>query len=296
MFRLFDRRKHDAPAGEGPELSVSEALLAPRPSDLFARWAHDGRLRDLMPDLEALRGISQAPAHRDDAFVHTLKVVDAIEPEPVLRWAALLHDIGKGPTYIETPEGRSRFFEHDKFGAVMAPEIMEAAGEPPELIDKVTRLVSLHMRPISYNDEWTDAAVRRLKAEAEEARGPEGWRDLLALARADLRGYLPEPIDRGLWVLDSLEAHARRLDEEDALEQAAERTEPHSPLDGDALMALAGREPGAWIGLLKDYLTELVREGRLAQDDVEGARYAALRRLQEQDPPAVGVDSNRPQT
>jgi poly(A) polymerase len=249
-----------------------------------------------MPDLEALRGISQAPAHRDDAFVHTLKVVDAIEPEPVLRWAALLHDIGKGPTYIETPEGRSRFFEHDKFGAVMAPEIMEAAGEPPELIDKVTRLVSLHMRPISYNDEWTDAAVRRLKAEAEEGRGAEGWRDLLALARADLRGYLPEPIDRGLWVLDSLEAHARRLDEEDALEQAAERTAPHSPVDGDALMALAGREPGAWIGLLKDYLTELVREGRLAQDDVEGARHAALRRLQEQDAPAASVDSNRPQT
>ena len=292
MFRLFNRRSREV-EDDDPQLSVSEALLTPRPSDVFVQWARSGRLRDILPDLDALRGVSQAPAHRDDAFVHTLKVVDAIEPEPVLRWAALLHDIGKGPTYIETPEGRSRFFEHDKFGAVMAPEIMQAAGEPPDQIDKVTRLVSLHMRPISYNDEWTDAAVRRLRADAEEGRGPEGWRDLVALARADLRGYLPEPIDRGLWVLDSLEAHARRLEEEEAIDEAALRTGPRSPLDGDELMALAGREPGPWIGAVKDHLCSLVAEGRLAQDDLEGARAAALRWLHAGGSNNTGVDIDR---
>jgi poly(A) polymerase len=296
MFKLFSRRPKETTAPEGKELSVSEALLAPRPSDVFARWAHSGRLREVMPDLDTLRGISQAPAHRDDAFIHTLKVVDAIEAEPVLRWAALLHDIGKGPTYIEAPDGRSRFFEHDKFGAAMTPEIMQAAGEPPELIDKVARLVGLHMRPIAYNDEWTDAAVRRLKSDAQEGRGARGWSDLLSLARADLRGYLPEPIDRGLWVIDSLEAHARRLDAEDATEQDSERLEPRSALDGGALMELAGREPGAWIGRLKDYLTDLVRQGVLGQDDLDGAREAALQWLDEQDGTEPRVDSDRPRT
>jgi poly(A) polymerase len=292
MFRRFSRRKPESPVPEGPEPSVTEALLSHRPSDIIVRWARTGYLREIMPDLHALIGVSQAPAHRDDAFVHTLKVVDAIEPEPVLRWAALLHDIGKGPTYIEAPDGRSRFFEHDKFGVVMTPEIMQAAGEPPALIDKVARLVGLHMRPISYNNEWTDSAVRRLRAEAEEGRGPDGWRDLLALARADLHGYLPEPIDRGLWLLDSLEAHARRLDEEVAIEESAERGEPRSPLDGDALMALTGRDPGEWIGRLKDHLEGQVRHGALALDDVEGARMEALRWLDKDASGGRSVDNS----
>ena len=91
------------------DLLLREALLAERPSDIFWEWAQKGRLREIMPDLDALRVVSQQPAHRDNAFIHTLKVVDAIEPSPVRRWAALLHDIGKGPAYIETPEGVRAF-------------------------------------------------------------------------------------------------------------------------------------------------------------------------------------------
>src|SRR5437588_11642237 len=177
MRRLFglERKSHPPSEESRPEPTVSEALLSERPSDIFMRWALDtgGRLRELLPDLMALRGVSQLPAHKDDAFIHTLKVVDAISATPTRRWAALLHDIGKGPTFIETPEGRSRFFEHDRIGAVMVEEIMPAAGESAELTGHVQRLVSLHMRPISYNAEWTDSAVRRLREDAEEGRGPD---------------------------------------------------------------------------------------------------------------------------
>ena len=67
-----------------PDVSVTEALLTSQPSDIFMAWARDGSLRERLPDLFALRGISQLPAHRDDAFIHTLKVVDAIEPTPAL--------------------------------------------------------------------------------------------------------------------------------------------------------------------------------------------------------------------
>jgi poly(A) polymerase len=282
MLRWLGKRAQ-APAEEGPEPSIREALLSEQPSDIFVRWARSGYLSKVLPDLQALIGVSQLPAHRDDAFVHTLKVVDAIEPEPVRRWAALLHDIGKGPTFIETPEGRSRFFEHDRIGAEIAREVMEGAGEPPEGVEAVYRLVQLHMRPISYNAAWTDAAVRRLREEAEEGRGEQGWRDLLALAHADLRGYLPEPIDRGLWVLDSLEEHANRIEEEARQTALGEPLGPRSPLDGNELIALTGREPGAWIADLKEYLTSEVAAGRLDRNDKERAEQLALARLATED-------------
>jgi poly(A) polymerase len=240
-------------------------------------WARDGSLRERLPDLFALRGISQLPAHRDDAFIHTLKVVDAIEPTPVRRWAALLHDIAKAPTYIETPEGRSRFFEHDSIGAEMVPEIMAEHGQDAKTVGRVKRLVSLHMRPISYSPEWTDSAVRRLVEEGENRQGKEGWLDLMALARADLRGYLPEPIARGLWVLDALEARANSLREGEDAEERLRALEPRSPLDGHELVTLASREPGPWVGELKDYLTGEVASGRLGRDDKEEA--AVLTRL-----------------
>ncbi|MEP6775994.1 MAG: HD domain-containing protein, partial [Chloroflexota bacterium] len=254
-----------------------------RPSDIFWRWAQTGKLPTILPDLDVLRGVSQLPAHRDNAFIHTLKVVDAIEPTPVRRWAALLHDIGKGPAYIETPEGRSRFFEHDQIGAAMVPEIIVAANEDEDLIEPVCRLVSLHMRPISYDPEWTDAAVRRLREEAQEGRGEDGWRDMLALARADLRGYLPEPIDRGLWVLDQLEARAQRLEDQERQAALEQEQAPRSPLDGHRLLELADRAPGPWVGDLKDHLLVQVASGRLNMDDVTAAEALALAWLDEHD-------------
>jgi poly(A) polymerase len=158
----------------------------------------------------------------------------------------------------------------------MVPEIMLAAGEDTELIEQVQRLVALHMRPISYNEEWTGAAVRRLVEEASADRGEEGWRDLLALAHADLRGYLPEPIDRGLWVLQQLEAHRNRLAEQDAQEEMQEALEPRSPLDGHELLALTNRPPGPWINALKDHLAKEAQAGKLHPTDKEKARELAL--------------------
>jgi poly(A) polymerase len=273
LWRALTGRNGEEDA-EDDALSFAEVLLLPQPSEVLWRWGQRGRLKELMPDLDALRAVPQLPAHRDDAFIHTLKVVDAIEPTHTRRWAALLHDIGKGPTYIATPEGRSRFFEHDKVGAVMVPEIMAPHVEDEEEIGRVERLVRLHMRPISYNSEWTDGAVRRLMEECAEGDGPDLWDDLLALAHADLRGYRPEPIDRGLWTLEQLQAHRDRLLAAGAAERSAP-LEPCSPLDGDALMRLIGREPGPWIARLKAYLAGEVAAGRLAQGDLARAEELA---------------------
>jgi poly(A) polymerase len=276
LGKLRSRDETPPQADPEPEMTVREALLSLRPSDVFVRWALQGRLKTLMPDLDALRGIPQLPAHRDDAFVHTMKVLDASDPTLLRRWAGLLHDIGKGPTFIETPDGRSRFFEHDRIGAEMVPEIMAAAGESADLIGKVRCLVGLHMRPISYNEEWTDAAVRRLAEEAEGGCGEGGWSDLIALAYADLRGYLPEPIDRGLWVLEQLQAHYNRLAAQDAGAELQEALEPRSPLNGHEILALSSRDAGPWVAELKDYLLGEVQAGRLQRTDSERARALAL--------------------
>ncbi len=285
MKWFFGKKEHADPGPPPPpDMTVREALLAEQPSFIFLRWSNQGTLKEILPDVEALRGISQMPAHRDDAFVHTMKAVDAIEPTPTRRWAALLHDIGKAPTFIETPEGRSRFFEHDRIGTEMVPEIMGPVGEDPETIENVQRLVRLHMRPISYQPDWTDSAVRRLVEEAQDGRGPEGWQDLLALGRADLRGYLPEPIDRGLWVIDSLEQRVRDIEEAEKRAALQEEGEARSPLNGDEILALTGAEPGPWVGQLKEYLCRLVEEGRLARDDKEGATAAAREWLARNDP------------
>lgn len=280
MWHWGGKKQAEETEEPGPEPDVREALLAERPSDILLRWARTGRLKALLPDLDALRGVSQAPAHKDDAFIHTLKAVDAIAPTPVRRWAALLHDIGKAPTYLETPDGRSRFFEHDKIGAEMVPEIMSAAGEDEEVIRRVQQLVSLHMRPISYGPDWTDSAVRRLVEDAEEGRGPEGWADLVALARADLHGYLPEPIQRGVWVLDSLEERYTRLLEEERAAFLEMESAPRSPLNGEQLIRLASLEPGPWVGELKDFLCREVERGHLDRDDVETASRLARRWLE----------------
>ncbi|HUP28302.1 MAG TPA: HDIG domain-containing protein [Chloroflexia bacterium] len=274
MFSRFSRKRESERSADPPltERQFADNLLSSRPSDCIMRWAVQGRLRNLVPDLDALRGVSQLPAHRDDAFVHTLKVVDAIEPVPALRWAALFHDIGKGPTFIETPEGRSRFFEHDKMGAEIAAEILPNFVDDPSLVSKVVRMVRLHMRPISYNAEWSDSAVRRLCDDVEAGEGEAGWQHQMALARADLRGYLPEPIDRGLWVLDQLEAHRRRLMEVAA--GAVSRTPP-IPLDGHEILAIANLDPGPWVAEVKEHLLSEVEAGRLAREDKRQAAELA---------------------
>ena len=275
MFPWLGRKRQAVDYPPLMEHEFTEALMSDRPSDSLARWAVEGRLSSLIPDLDALRGITQLPAHRDDAFIHTMKVVDAIEATPVRRWAALLHDIAKALTFIETPEGRSRFFEHDRIGAEMVPEIMADFADDPVLIARVQRLVRNHMRPISYNAEWSDAAVRRLCDDVVDGDVEEAWHDLMALARADLRGYLPEPIDRGLWVLDQLEAHRERLIRADIESGRAAPVGPVSPLDGHEIVALVGREPGPWIAAVKDFLLDEVRSGRLQRDDKESAARLA---------------------
>ena len=237
----------------------TKLLVTPHPALGMRLLVDLGLMPHVVPEVLELRGVSQQPGHSKDVYEHVLRVVERIPPRAATRWAAFTHDIAK-PRTRSLEDGKVHFFGHEDVGAVMAREILRRLKFDRAFIDYVTRLVKMHMRANAYTSEWTDGAVRRLMYDAGDALP-----DLLDLSRADITSYRPEHVSRAVARVDDLERRARWLREE------AERVPIKSPLDGNDLMELFDREPGAWIRPIKDHLLNLVIDGALAADDREGA-------------------------
>ena len=211
----------------------------------------------ILPQLEAGRGMQQGGWHSHDVFGHGLLAASLAPPELVTRLAALLHDVGK-PAVHELREGKPTFIGHQDVGATMAGPALRHLRYPGEVIDAVSRLIRLHMRPIQYDPQgWEDKAVRRLVRDAGDQLD-----QLLALARADMRASRYPDVNK----IDDLEARIRRLDA-DAI--AAIR----SPLTGEDLMARAGRPAGPWIKRVKSTLEDAIIDGTLQADPEAAWRY-----------------------
>ncbi len=242
---------------------MGRVLVSARPATGLRLATDLGLMAYIIPDVLPMRGVSQRPAHHKDVFEHTMGVVENIPAEAGLRWAALLHDIGKPPTK-SVNQGAVHFFGHEEEGARMANRIMRGLNLDLALIARVTKLVRMHLRINAYEPTWTDAAVRRLIREVGDELD-----DLIALSRADVTSYRAEKVQA---VHDRVDDFTRRCRE---LQAAQDVARLQSPLDGDALMHLFGRGPGAWIRPVKDYLLGLVIDGELAEDDRERATELA---------------------
>jgi poly(A) polymerase len=204
----------------------------------------------ILPQLEAGKGMQQGGWHSHDVFGHALLAATLAPPDLTTRLAALLHDVGK-PAVHELREGKPTFIGHQDVGAVMAGAALRHLRYPGEVVDAVTTLIRLHMRPIQYDPQgWEDKAVRRLVRDAGEQLDR-----LLALARADMQASHYPDVKK----IDDLEARIRRLDA-DAI--AAIR----SPLTGEELMQRFGRPPGPWIKRVKSALEEAILDGALASE------------------------------
>lgn len=241
----------------------------------------------IVPEVLELCGVSQKPAHSKDVYDHVLRVVERTPARPATRWAGLLHDIAK-PRTRSVEDGKVHFFGHEDVGAVMARDILHRLKFDRPFIEYVSRLVKLHMRANAYLPEWTDGAVRRLMLDAGD-----GLHDLLDLSRADITSYRQEKVSRAESRVNDLEARCQRLREE------AERVPIRSPLDGNDLMKIFGREPGPWLRPLKDYLLGLVIDGQLAPDDRDEATRLATAFVEEQEQPPTehaGEGASRGQT
>ena len=239
-------------------------MLSDRPHRAIVTLLELGLMSFIIPELIEMQSTVQDERHEHkDVFAHTMRVLAGTPSRIELRWAALLHDVGK-PVTKSVRRGRVRFYGHEDVGSRMARQILGRLRADNRLTSRVSHIVALHMRANSYELSWTDGAVRRFIREAGEELG-----NLLALSRADITSYRPRRVEAGLARATELHARCDSI----VAEQDVMRLE--SPLDGHALMELFNRPPGPWIKPIKRHLLNLVLEGALDAHDVEGATRIA---------------------
>ena len=222
---------------------LSKLLLAPNVSKGLELAVQTGLADGFLPELSTLR-LEQDPVHKHkDVLHHTFAVIERCEPDPTLRLAALLHDIGKPETRQITPEGVT-FHHHEVVGARMARERLLALRYPTHVVDDVVHLVEMHLRFHGYS-EWSDSAVRRYVRDA----GPL-LDKLNQLTRADCTTQNRFKAKKLEALQDDLEDRIARLAEEENLEAM------RPPLDGKQVMDQLGMSPGPEVGLALEFLME----------------------------------------
>jgi poly(A) polymerase len=212
-----------------------------------------GALRVLLPEVEAMVGFGDGEWRHKDVWKHTKQVVRQAAPRLEVRWAALLHDIGKIKTRSISPDGEVHFFGHAEVGARMFDKIdrrLPIFAKDDALKKSVRFLILHHLRASQYEPSWTDSAVRRF---AREMGGC--LEDLFALSRADITTKRPEKKRRGLQQIHDLAERVQQVRELDA------KLPPLPSGIGDAIMLAFGIPPSRRIGEIKRALEDLVEAG-----------------------------------
>jgi putative nucleotidyltransferase with HDIG domain len=226
-------------SGERIAAELVKLLAAPRPSIGLRLMAETGLLAVVLPELERQRGLGQNKIPGEDLWDHTLRSVDAAPNRPLVRLAALLHDVGKPDTLAD-----GHFLGHEKVGAELSVQILSRLHCPRALQERVAHLVLNHM--FSYQANWSDAAVRRFIRKI----GPGSVDDLLDLRSADNVGS-GLPAESG-----SLIELRSRIRTEKAGKLVLDRGQ--LAIDGRDLIAELGLGPGRNLGRVLDELTERV--------------------------------------
>lgn len=218
------------------------------------QWLHEiGFLAHWLPEIEATVDFSQEGGRRHkDVWEHTKQVVLQSVPRVSVRWAALLHDIGKVPTRTFTPDGGVHFHGHSEVGARMFDAVARRLSFDKPLKQVVRFLILHHLRANQYDGSWTDSAVRRFDREMEPH-----LKDLLDLSRADITSKRPGKRQAALRSISELSDRVAKLREEDAI------VPPLPSGIGDVIMQHFGLAPSRQIGDLKRALEAAVAEGQL---------------------------------
>lgn len=192
-----------------------EQVLVDKGVHLAMQWMHEARLWDhWLPEVEATVDFSQEAGRRHkDVWEHTKMVVRQAVPRPAVRWAALLHDIGKVKTRTYTPDGGVHFHRHSEVGARMFEDVSRRLRFDKPIKQKLKFLILHHLRPNQYDGSWTDSAVRRFGRELEAH-----LQDLLDLSRADITSARPGKRQAGLRQISELQERIFKLREEDAIQ------------------------------------------------------------------------------
>jgi tRNA nucleotidyltransferase (CCA-adding enzyme) len=228
-------------SGERLATELGKLLAAERPSVGLRLMADTGILDHISPDLAAQRDIPQNKIEGDDLWDHTMRTVDAALPNPVVRLAALVHDIGKPATQAD-----GHFYGHEVVGAEAARRFLDGLHEPRIVTERVTHLVRHHM--FKYELSWSDSAVRRFIGKV----GRDVMDELFALREADNIGS-GVPANAG-----DLDVLRDRVAAELASGPVLDRFS--LAIDGNDLIVEFGLEPGPQLGRILDALVERVIE------------------------------------
>ena len=257
---------------------LNKIMKAPKPSVGFYLLDECELLPYVLPALAALKGVETVSgrAHKDN-FKHSLQVLDnvaAASDKLWLRWAALLHDVGKAPTKRWEPGTGWTFHAHEFVGAKMVKGIFnQLKMSQTEDMKYVQKLVGLHMRPVALvTDEVTDSAVRRLLFEAGDDID-----DLMILCKADITSANEQKVERYKQQYEHVREKLVEVEAKDAVRNFK------NPITGELIMEKYHIPPCREIGLIKDAVKEAILDGVIPND------YDAAYALMEQKAAELGL-------